>query len=50
MPEKMETLAEVRPSSKEGFVITLEGKQLKVPPGWDLLPPGDAALKSVGGG
>ncbi len=44
MPEKIETLAEVRPSSKEGFVINLEGKQLKVPQGWDLLPPGDAAL------
>jgi len=44
MSENFETLAEVRPSSKEGVVITIEGKELKVPQGWELLPPGDAAL------
>ncbi len=38
------TIAEVRPSSKKRHVITGDGKQLRVPDGWDLLPPGDAAL------
>ncbi|MEO1856100.1 MAG: DUF2293 domain-containing protein [Rubritalea sp.] len=38
-----ETL-EVRTSKLAGHVISLEGKQLKIPCGWDLLPPGDAAL------
>ena len=38
-----ETL-EVRTSKKAGFVLSLEGKQLKVPEDWGLLPPGDAAL------
>ena len=35
---------EVRPSSKPGHVLSLEGKLLKVPQGWGLLKPGDAAL------
>ena len=35
---------EVRPSTQSGHVLSLEGKQLKVPKGWSLLPPGDAAL------
>lgn len=35
---------EVRPYSKPGQVFSLEGKILAVPPGWALLPPGDAAL------
>lgn len=44
MSENPETIAEVRPSSKRGYVITIKGKELKIPAGWDLLPPGDAAL------
>lgn len=44
MSENPVTLAEVRPSSKRRHVITSDGKQLKVPDGWELLPPGDAAL------
>ena len=35
---------EVRISKKQGFVTSLEGDQLKIPKGWALLPPGDAAL------
>lgn len=44
MSENLETIAEVRPSSKSRYVITTEGKPLKVPESWALLPPGDAAL------
>lgn len=44
MSEKFETLAEVRPSSKRGHVLTIDGKELRVPDSWELLPPGDAAL------
>ncbi len=44
MSEKSLTIAEVRPSSKRRHVITSDGKQLQVPDGWELLPPGDAAL------
>ncbi|MFC4993316.1 DUF2293 domain-containing protein [Rubritalea tangerina] len=35
---------EVRPSKKAGYVLSLEGKELKIPLGWALLKPGDAAL------
>lgn len=35
---------EVRPSKKAGHVLTQGGDQLKIPEGWALLPPGDAAL------
>lgn len=35
---------EVRTSSKSGYVESLDGELLKVPNGWALLPPGDAAL------
>ena len=38
-----ETL-EVRSSKKAGYVLSLEGKLLKVPEDWCLLQPGDAAL------
>lgn len=38
-----ETL-EVRTCAQAGHVLSLEGKQLKIPDGWELLPPGDAAL------
>ena len=37
-------ILEVRTSKKAGYVVSLEGKELKIPEGWDLLPPGDAAL------
>jgi len=35
---------EVRPCQKPRHVVTLEGAVLAVPVGWELLPPGDAAL------
>ncbi len=35
---------EVRPLAKPGHVFSQEGEVLKVPEGWELLPPGDAAL------
>ncbi|MGE9289553.1 MAG: DUF2293 domain-containing protein, partial [Puniceicoccales bacterium] len=40
MPESLE----VRPSPKPRHVITARGELLAVPAGWELLPPGDAAL------
>lgn len=39
----VETL-EVRPSKKAGHVVSLDGDELKIPIGWALLKPGDAAL------
>lgn len=44
MSEAIESLAEVRPSNKERHVRTLNGDELKVPDGWELMPPGDAAM------
>ena len=41
MPEQTRIVA---PSPKERFVQTAEGQTLQVPTGWELLPPGDAAL------
>ncbi len=35
---------EVRPLAKPRHVVTTEGRVLPVPEGWELLPPGDAAL------
>ncbi len=35
---------EVRPCSKTGFVMSLDGNLLEIPSSWALLPPGDAAL------
>lgn len=35
---------EVRPLAKPRHVVTTDGRVLAVPEGWDLLPPGDAAL------
>ena len=35
---------EVRTSKQAGYVTSLDGKQLKIPKGWALLAPGDAAL------
>jgi hypothetical protein len=34
----------VAPGSSERLVRTADGQQLEVPAGWELLPPGDAAL------
>lgn len=41
MPDTNRT---VSPGPTESSVITDDGKVLDVPPGWDVLPPGDAAL------
>lgn len=35
---------EVRPSKKAGYVLSQDGEELKIPIGWGLLKPGDAAL------
>lgn len=35
---------EVRPAPKEGHVIDREGRLIAIPSGWEILPPGDAAL------
>ncbi|MGJ8671511.1 DUF2293 domain-containing protein [Rubritalea sp.] len=35
---------EVRPSNRAGYVLSLDGEELKIPIGWALLKPGDAAL------
>lgn len=35
---------EVRPCAKPRHVVSADGRVLAVPAGWDLLPPGDAAL------
>lgn len=35
---------EVRPGKRAGYVMSLEGEELKIPIGWSLLKPGDAAL------
>ncbi|MDP4624438.1 MAG: DUF2293 domain-containing protein [Akkermansiaceae bacterium] len=38
-----ETL-DVRPGKRPGFVFSQKGEEIKIPAGWALLPPGDAAL------
>jgi len=38
-----ETL-KVKPSSKSGYVLSQNGEEMKIPEGWKLLKPGDAAL------
>ncbi|MBN2235492.1 MAG: DUF2293 domain-containing protein, partial [Opitutales bacterium] len=40
----MVTTQEVRPFQKPGHVLSLEGKVMPIPNGWELLPPGDALL------
>ena len=35
---------DVKRGEREGFAITFEGKEMKIPAGWGLLPPGDAGL------
>lgn len=44
MSDFVEKTMEVRPSQKVREVVTMDGKVLSVPDGWDLLLPGDAAL------
>lgn len=43
MSKSAETL-EVTTSPKAGYVLDSDGKELRVPDSWALLPPGDAAL------
>lgn len=38
-----ETL-DVKRATREGYVLTFQGKELKIPAGWELLRPGDAGL------
>ncbi|MFC5050089.1 DUF2293 domain-containing protein [Rubritalea spongiae] len=40
----LESTLEVRPGKRAGYVISLDGEELKIPIGWALLKPGDAAL------
>ena len=35
---------DVKWAEREGYVETFQKKEMKIPVGWDLLPPGDAAL------
>lgn len=35
---------EVRPGKRPGYVFSQKGEEMKIPAGWGLLPPGDAAL------
>lgn len=39
-----EETMDVKRGERVGFVVTFQGKEMKVPAGWDLLPPGDAGL------
>jgi hypothetical protein len=38
-----ETL-DVKRGRRDGYVVTFQGKEMKIPSGWELLPPGDAGL------
>lgn len=42
-PMTIETL-DVSPSSKPRHIVTAKGEEIKIPEGWELLEPGDAAL------
>lgn len=35
---------DVRPGKRPGYVNSFAGKEMRIPDGWELLPPGDAAL------
>lgn len=35
---------DVKRGAREGYVLTFQGKEMKIPAGWELLPPGDAGL------
>ncbi len=39
-----EETMDVRPGKRPGYVNSFAGKEMKIPDGWELLPPGDAAL------
>ncbi len=39
-----EETMDVKRGTKEGYVLTFQGKELKIPTGWELLRPGDAGL------
>ncbi len=39
-----EETMDVKRGTRNGHVVTFEGKELTIPDGWELLPPGDAAL------
>jgi hypothetical protein len=39
-----EETMDVKRGGREGYVLTFQGKEMKVPTGWDLLRPGDAGL------
>ena len=35
---------DVKRGTRDGYVVTFQGKELKIPAGWELLLPGDAGL------
>jgi hypothetical protein len=35
---------DVKCGTRDGYVVTFQGKELKIPESWELLPPGDAGL------
>lgn len=39
-----EETMDVKRGERGGYVVTFQGKEMKIPAGWDLLPPGDAGL------
>jgi hypothetical protein len=39
-----EETMDVKRVERDGYVLTFDGKEMKVPSGWDLLRPGDAGL------
>jgi hypothetical protein len=39
-----EETIDVKWGARDGYVVTFQGKELKIPIGWDLLQPGDAGL------
>jgi hypothetical protein len=40
----MDETMDVKRGTREGHVVTFQGNELKIPEGWELLPPGDAGL------
>jgi hypothetical protein len=40
----MNETMDVKRGTREGHVVTFQGKELKIPEGWELLLPGDAGL------
>lgn len=40
----MDETMDVKRGTREGYVVTFQGKELKTPEGWELLLPGDAGL------